>query len=89
MKAVLLAAVLAASRCTPPPPTPVPEPLPGEFTCRDACAQFRHLGCEEAEPTPEGATCVEFCGVAQEGPAPLNLGCIVRANSCDQARRCE
>lgn len=90
MKSLLLAAALAASQCNPTPtPTPAPGPGPGEFTCADACERFRFLGCEEFAPTPAGATCVEVCDNAQASPAPLNLGCIVRAESCAQARRCE
>ncbi len=94
MKSLLLAAALSLAMCdTPPAPTPTPEPapkpLPGEFTCATACEQFRYLGCSEAAPTPAGATCVEVCENAQASPAPLDLGCIVRAGSCASARLCE
>jgi len=91
MKSLLLAAALSLAMCDAPPPAPPPNPgpLPGEFTCAIACDQFRFLGCSEAAATPAGATCVEVCDNAQASPAPLDLGCIVRSQSCAQARECE
>lgn len=94
MKSLLLLAALVASQCNPAPvpapqPEPEPKPLPGEFTCADACERFRVLGCEEAAPTLGGATCAQVCENAQTGPAPMQLGCIVRSESCARARLCE
>jgi hypothetical protein len=89
MKALLLAAALAASQCNPTPePPPAPEPT-GDADCEAACQRFASLGCEEAQSTPNGGTCLDVCENTQTSPAPLNLACIVRSNSCAQARECQ
>jgi hypothetical protein len=96
--ALVLAAALSLAWCerAVPPPDPDPEPAPSPtlpapsgFTCADACEHYRAMGCEEAQPTPAGASCVDVCASAQSSPAPLDLGCIVRAPTCELARRCE
>lgn len=91
MKHLLLAVAMSLAWCErqAPEPVPPPHPLPGEFTCETACENFRLLGCEEYAPTPMGGTCVQVCENAQRTPAPMDLGCIVRAESCEQARACE
>lgn len=48
-----------------PEPTADPEPLPpSEYSCATACENQRHLGCELGQPTVEGSTCEEVCGVS-------------------------
>lgn len=82
--------VLALSACVPLAPEPgPPAPVIVDPSCEDACARFAALGCEEAQPTPAGASCAEVCANTQASPAPLDLSCIVRSSSCAQARECE
>lgn len=90
MKHLLYAAALSLAWCDATGPSPLPpKPDPSGFTCETACENYRLLGCEEAKQTPMGGTCVQVCENAQKTPAPMDLGCIVRAESCEQARRCE
>lgn len=93
MKPILLVAAVAVSQCLSPLPQPEPAPQPeppsGEFTCADICAHYTRMGCEESTSTPEGASCEDVCAAAQAGPAPLDLGCVMRAPDCQLARRCE
>ncbi len=82
-----LCVAMATGGCRNSPP--LPPPSPGGYSCEESCTAFARLGCQEYLPTAEGATCVEICDNAQAGPAPLDLGCIVRSQDCAQARRCE
>ncbi len=90
----LLAALLLAATCDPPPPLPplVPPERPdaGDVAdCEAACQRLAELGCEEAQPTPHGATCVEVCdNVESSGATTLVPGCVAEADSCEQARGC-
>lgn len=71
----------------PPPPRVLPD---GErATCGGMCAHLRALGCEEAEPTPEGDTCEAICANALAVPAArLDIACIQTAPTCDAAGEC-
>lgn len=88
MKVLAFALTLALVACVPITPEPVPGPVIVSPSCPEACARFAALGCEEAQPTPAGAPCVDVCENAQ-ATVPLDLACIVRAGSCAQARLCE
>ena len=79
-------------------PTPSPEPPkpPGPdawvegATCADACNHMAILGCEEAKPTPKGATCVEVCeNVQNSGVMTWNLDCLMGTKSCAQVDVCD
>jgi len=82
MRALIVAVALAAAHCGPPSP---PAPTPTNATCADACATLERIGCEEAQPTDEGATCVEVC----ENAGDLPLACLAGADSCVDAEACE
>lgn len=93
MRAISIIVILVLSGCgscgsTPPPdPEPVPVPKP---TCSDLCAHYRVLGCEEGRPTPNGASCEQWCLVAYEVPGFAGrFPCIIAAKDCDIARECE
>jgi hypothetical protein len=58
-------------------------------SCADACAHLDELGCPEAEPTPEGATCVEVCeNVETSGTVTLNPACVIEITACAQVDEC-
>ena len=67
-----------------------PEPSPADpESCEAACARLAELGCPEAEPTPEGATCTEVCeNVEHSGAVTLNPACVVGIDSCDELDPC-
>jgi hypothetical protein len=92
---LILAAVLAlglqAARCGPPDdPADPPAPDAGDpASCADACAHLEELGCEEAEPTPEGATCEEVCeAVESSGTVTLNPACVLQIETCEEIDGC-
>jgi hypothetical protein len=91
MKALLLAAVLAASQCNPAPaPSPEPhKPVPGEPTCFSACANLALMSCPESLPTKGGATCEDVCQNSVEYGIKLPLTCLTAATSCEIASRCK
>jgi hypothetical protein len=72
----ILAALQIAATCSTHPV----EPEPG---CEAACQRMRELGCEEGNPTPEGATCEEICIEAERsGLADVDTKCIVELEAC-------
>ncbi len=86
---VLCAWGLAA--CPKPIPNPEPEPeLDGAApaTCESVCAHWTDLGCKEAQPTPDGASCVEVCENIQQSNLKDDLECQVAVTSCDQIDGC-
>lgn len=83
---IILALLLAACAST-AAPNPAPRETPE--TCASACARFRVLGCEEADPTPEGKTCEDVCTSAGNAYVGLDTACVTRAASCEAARACE
>ena len=82
--AVAVSATLIWCSTQAPAPAPAPPPDPGALTCATACENLRKLGCEEAAPTADGATCVEVCQNANNLP----VACITRALSCPAAEDC-
>jgi hypothetical protein len=78
--------LLVAAHCgNKPPPDGEGDPA----SCVDACAHLDELGCPEAEPTPEGATCVEVCrNVETSGTITLNPACVVEIDECAQVDEC-
>ena len=86
--AIVLA--LCASCCAPaydPGPSPVDAGTLDD--CERACARLAELGCPEAEPTPEGATCVDVCWNAESsGVVTLDPVCVAAINSCDELGAC-
>ncbi len=88
--AVFALAVLTS--CTPEPVVIPPKERPEPGTpadCTTACARLEHLGCEEAKPTPAGATCEDVCNnVQQSGATALDLACVIDAGSCEVANAC-
>jgi hypothetical protein len=67
----------------------VPEPIPDAgATCESVCAHWAELGCEEAKPTPDGASCVSVCENIQKGNLPDDLECQAAVKSCDEIDDC-
>lgn len=91
IRAAALALCLAGA-CSLPPTMPPSRlvPVQGDPSgCPAACERFESLGCPEAEPTPDGATCVDVCRNAEtSGYLTVKPSCIASAESCDEAREC-
>jgi hypothetical protein len=84
------ALVVALSGC-PKPHVPDPRPeLDGAApaTCEVVCAHWTDMGCEEAEPTPAGGSCVDVCKNIQDGTLKEDLECQAAVTSCDQIDSC-
>lgn len=90
--AILLALALVACGpdvWTPSGPPPKERPPADAADCPEACAHLAQLGCDEAKPTPGGATCLDVCVSVQQSEATaLDLACVVRAESCAAANAC-
>jgi hypothetical protein len=72
------------------PQLPEPPPAPGAVPCPVACARLAELGCPEADPTPDGASCVDVCqNVEDSGVLRYPTGCVAAATTCAEAQRCE
>lgn len=57
--------------------------------CPEACAHLAQMGCDEAQPTPGGATCLDVCVSVQTSAATaLDLACVTAAPSCEAANAC-
>lgn len=94
MKHLLFAAALSLAYCDARPPSPAPAPPdppapPAALNCDTACAQLRLLGCAEAAPTDDGASCEMVCQNADASKSPLPVACISRAQTCAAAELCE
>lgn len=90
-KLVITIAFLAlVSSCYQPRPRDPHVPVvASQEACDTACAHLASMGCEEAEPTPRGATCAEICYATDStGWSNWGAACVTRAASCDAARRC-
>lgn len=66
------------------------EPVDGgrEYTCADACQRGYQLGCPFAEPTPDGASCLDVCVISKTSSRPWNLACRSKITSCQGAYAC-
>lgn len=75
---ILLASMLLAAHCQ---PTPADDDDPDiRAQCQAACDRFASLGCEQAQPTPEGVSCVDMCAnVEGEGTLTIDPQCITNA----------
>ena len=85
MKALFLCAAALILACG--TVTPIPTPPPG-VDCAAFCAHGAALGCSWATPTPQGATCSDWCQLTQSGPAPMSLACSVQAVDCAAVDAC-
>lgn len=93
MKSIFIAAILFAvttafqGGCGGVTPTPDPISPP---TCTEVCAWWSLHGCMEAESTPGGVVCEEWCTVSADIPAfRARFDCILGSATCEQSRQCE
>ena len=80
-----LAVALCAFRCGPPeePTLPPPPSDAAPDLCGEACANLAALGCPEAEPTTDGATCEAVCLMAEtSGVWTVDPGCLAEITDC-------
>ena len=57
--------------------------------CERACLRLAALGCEEAPPTDEGASCVEVCRNAEDsGAVSLDPDCVAQIAQCEDVDAC-
>lgn len=79
--------LLAAVACFQKPPAEEPKGEPE--ACPAACAKLRELGCEEAEPTPNGATCEDVCkSIETSNLVSVGPACVARAETCESVGEC-
>ena len=74
-----------------PAPNPSAEPDAGPELdpCERACQRLTELGCEEAEPTEGGASCVEVCrNVEDSGAVSLDPDCVAQLAACADIDAC-
>lgn len=97
--------VASFAGCPKPSPTPIPPPIPEpqvwdagdepiappiEYTCADLCKHMFDLHCMGAEPTPNGATCLDVCQNLQtSGVVVLDLKCRTKARTCAAIDACK
>lgn len=67
-------------------PKPVP-PTKAE-DCDRAYQRLKSLGCEEAEPTPNGKTFLDWCNEFRVTAAGIDPVCMSRVRDCDQVNQC-
>jgi len=68
-------------------PTPI---VVENATCEQVCKHMTALDCPSAQPTPNGASCVEVCeNVQSSGMIEWNLDCRAAAATCESADECE
>lgn len=88
--AIALSFALSSCAGCPPRPEPVPPPTEAPVTCESFCARAAALGCAVSRPTPKGGTCQDICEAVQySGIAQWDLGCRIRATSCQAMEACE
>jgi len=85
-----LACALLAFRCGPPEEPMRPPPSDAApALCDDACANLAALGCPEAEPTHDGATCEDICLMAEtSGVWTIDPECLAAVTTCDDTDAC-
>ena len=93
---LIFAGLSVGAHCTQPPgPAPVPPPVPTsdsghQPTCAGVCQHWAELGCQEANGTPDGASCVEVCeNVMDSGVFEWDLECKADVVSCDDIDPCQ
>lgn len=74
-------------------PGPLPSPLPVDGgsleDCERACATLARLGCDEAEPTTDGGTCVDVCWNAESsGYYTMRPACVAEIETCAEMDEC-
>lgn len=91
-----LACIVLLWSCTPPaaaptaPPVPLPAPGTEDADCFTVCEHLRDLGCEQAEPSPGGASCEDVCdNVQSSGVITWNLSCRASIADCNKLDHCE
>ena len=87
MKALFFFAAALIMACGTVAPVPTPTPPPAA-DCAAFCAHGTDLGCSWAAPTPNGATCDQWCQLTQVGPVPMSLACSVKAANCAAIDMC-
>lgn len=87
MRALIYLVAYLASCSDPPPPVNPDEPTipPSKLraTCVDACLHLSELGCPDAQPTPDGASCSEVCE-----SLPIRPACLASVTICEQTAAC-
>lgn len=87
MKNYLVIMTIILAGC-PPPVTPQPEYVDADV-CVRACEHGKKLGCEFAEPTPNGVECSQVCIETElTGWSNWNPECVLKAASCEAADKC-
>jgi len=58
--------------------------------CGAMCSRYTALGCKEAKPTNDGATCLQWCVNAEQEGIPLAgaVACSRSASSCEAVTTC-
>jgi len=93
---VFVSVMIACGACRQAPGTP-PVPADGGAggappvvdTCERACGHLAELGCPEAEPTGDGASCVEVCrNVEDSGAVSLDPECVTQLARCEDVDGC-
>lgn len=89
--------VMACGACRETPVTP-PESADGGAggappvvlePCELACQRLAELGCPEAEPTDDGASCVDVCRNVQDSEAvSLEPECVAKLLRCEDLDGC-
>jgi hypothetical protein len=76
---------------TPTDAAPPPEEIDAaaHTPCYLACQRLTKLGCPEAQPTAEGATCTQVCtNIESTGNISMGPECVAGATTCKIARAC-
>jgi len=93
---VFVPVMMACGACHETPATP-PVPADGGAggappvadPCERACGRLADLGCPEAEPTEDGASCVEVCrNVQDSGAVSLDPECVTQLARCEDVDGC-
>lgn len=77
---------LVLASCNPEVPTPLPADV---GACDDACAVLAEHACQEAQPSPGGVHCQEWCAdYHRPGYMRPWAGCVALAADVDGIRAC-
>jgi hypothetical protein len=97
---VFVPTLMACGACRENPVTPPDPPDPADGgaggapvvvlePCERACLRLAELGCEEAQPTDDGASCVDVCrNVEDSGAVSLDPECVVQIAQCEDVDAC-